>query len=307
MRRTGFTLIELLVVIAIIATLVALLLPAVQQAREAARRSTCKNNLKQMGLALHNYHDTHRVLPHVKSTICSPNVALLPFLEQSAAYDLYNHNAPAGDASNDLLKDKMPSIYICPSAPNGGDALASNGHQTSDYAYVDSAYRSVRLYLGFLGYVYVWTTVDSTFKQPLPFSQINDGLSNTMFMYESGGRANMWYNRVQMSAAFADSEDWGDFVTGRSVSWIGWTNAYCPYAETYLIDPVSPTDIAPGYIPAGAMFNNTNKEAHAFSFHDGGMNILLGDGGVRFLTESIDRVTAGRLCFHNDGEVVGEF
>src|SRR6056297_2334814 len=99
-RRAGFTLIELLVVIAIIAILVALLLPAVQQAREAARRSSCKNNLKQLGLAIHNYHDTHSRFPFgymldsSNLNVSSFGTQILPFLEQSALWDQWNSSVP---------------------------------------------------------------------------------------------------------------------------------------------------------------------------------------------------------------------
>ena len=127
-KRSGFTLIELLVVIAIIAILVALLLPAVQQAREAARRSSCKNNLKQMGLALHNYHDTYRVFPPgnvIKSHHSTAFLHMLPQLEMGNVYDQldfapniafwFGHpnaavNRPALDGT------KVPA-YFCPSSP----------------------------------------------------------------------------------------------------------------------------------------------------------------------------------------------
>lgn len=138
----GFTLIELLVVIAIIAILVALLLPAVQQAREAARRSACKNNLKQIGLALHNYESTHSVLPAgylwldgtAYSTRANPGYAisndpidnhmgfawgmlLLPFVEQPALYDQFNTNLPCFDPANQTARETSLSVYLCPSDP----------------------------------------------------------------------------------------------------------------------------------------------------------------------------------------------
>ncbi len=298
MRRNAFTLIELLVVIAVIATLVALLLPAVQQAREAARRASCSNNLRQMGLALHNYHETNQILPYIGTATCSPNVSLLPFLEQSAAFELYDHNAQATHIRNDGMKDKMPKTYICPSSVAGGEPLAGSGHQTSDYAYVATAILSSRL---MNGVAQMRDTRPGTFQMPNTFTKITDGLSNTMFMYECGGRANLWYNRTQMSASYASSRQ------SISLSWIGTSNAYGPEAETYVIDAVSPSDTTPTWIPSGSILNNSNYSSRAYSFHVGGMNILMGDGVVRYLTEAVDKTTVSRLCQHNDGLTLGDF
>src|SRR5258708_27835969 len=121
-RETGFTLIELLVVIAIIAVLVALLLPAVQQAREAARRSQCKNNLKQMGLAIHNYHDTFLTFP--PGSVALPTtttvtgtawcITLLPGLEQGALYNLFNANVPVDAVQNTTLRQTKVPASNCP-------------------------------------------------------------------------------------------------------------------------------------------------------------------------------------------------
>src|SRR6056297_2202060 len=134
-KRKGFTLIELLVVIAIIAILVALLLPAVQQAREAARRSSCKNNLKQLGIALHNYHDTHTVMP-AGITACISNTTyrdtcwegwsglamLLPYIEESAIYDNLDFNrywnSTAGN-NNRQFTNSLIDTFNCPSDPMG--------------------------------------------------------------------------------------------------------------------------------------------------------------------------------------------
>jgi prepilin-type N-terminal cleavage/methylation domain-containing protein len=129
-RARGFTLIELLVVIAIIAILIALLLPAVQQAREAARRTQCRNNLKQIGLAMHNYESTHGVLPPARLTRVTASgtdtkyiawgVLILPFVDQAPLYNQYNTSWRWNDPGNQNVVSTVLAVYLCPSVPGGG-------------------------------------------------------------------------------------------------------------------------------------------------------------------------------------------
>ena len=120
-RRSGFTLIELLVVIAIIAILVSLLLPAVQQAREAARRTQCKNNLKQIGLAMHNYHDVYSCFPNVNANNTlsggSTFTSILPMIDGANAYNLYDFNRSNSDPVNVQVTSQQLPFYLCPSSP----------------------------------------------------------------------------------------------------------------------------------------------------------------------------------------------
>ncbi len=169
-RRRAFTLIELLVVIAIIAILIALLLPAVQQAREAARRSTCKNNMKQIGLALHNYHDTHRVFPYASShqgRACTTArsilnhkgwLMLLPFIDQAPLYNKFNFSIAASTSAvsgtgtvvgvpgtgneNDFVVSREIPVFTCPSS-TGEYNGASAGPGQHYGIYTSGTYRAL--------------------------------------------------------------------------------------------------------------------------------------------------------------------
>ena len=143
-RRSGFTLVELLVVIAIIGVLVALLLPAVQAAREAARRTQCVNHLKQIGIGLHNYHDTYRILPPAmtfpqgelaeSSDLMGANwvISMLPYYEQQNLYEAFNLRQPISSAANRTARGTRVAALLCPSDPNNRTAFRGNSTGEGD-------------------------------------------------------------------------------------------------------------------------------------------------------------------------------
>ena len=277
-RRGGFTLVELLVVIAIIGMLVGLLLPAVQQAREAARRMQCSNNLKQMGLALHNYHDVYKRLApgwvDWEGVYTAPkeyrsahvNVAMLPFLEGGAAENEYDYDVPWNHEDNQDMAEIMPSTYQCPSTPGAGD-LGPEGFQTSDYTYARSASD--------------WFTHEGAehamFEQNQfrKFRDVLDGLSNTMMQYESGGRTQSWVHG-RITAA----PDWWN---GTYRGWTGNFNSGWFYTAKFPLD-LGDGVPTPTYFVGSEIINTHNWNA-PYSFHPGGIHISLADGSVRFLTE----------------------
>lgn len=326
MRRTkqplfhaGFTLIELLVVIAIIAILVALLLPAVQQAREAARRSTCKNNLKQLGIALHNYHDNIGVLPaFFVGTVYNPNSAvyeswngwsglamILPYVEQGPLYEKLNFgeyfNATAGNNNRQYTNTIIPG-YCCPSDPFGGKKIDAN---SAPFSYCFSN-----------GTSFKWDDKKGPFSwmSSTNFRDVTDGLSDTIMMSEhkitndfgaeefvvrqsvpnpsalpSGG-----WTATQASAdalnTYYQTDCMAGTTTAYSVSYAAnrfWAVGQClqgPYFNTLF----SPN-------PSGPMCDNNTSMTEmqvksANSYHRGGVNAIMMDGRVVFVSDSIDQV-----------------
>lgn len=322
--RRGFTLIELLVVIAIIAILVALLLPAVQQAREAARRSSCKNNLKQIGLALHNYHDTFSVLPpgyivrNVATTAMAsmetmqngPGFAwgtmLLPSLEQAPLYDSMNFNLNAHESPNIDFADTVISAFVCPSDPAPSSFSVQDG-SSNTYQLATANY------VGVIGY----GNISMMPGKPMgkgPFYRnsktklrdMTDGTSNCMLV----GERSYEHDFVQGTTAIAANSTW--FAAIRDVQRPAGMAAMPMMTEwqgSLVLGHVGqPAMTTPMAMPAmNHTPNSTNHIVNFSSPHQGGIQFLMADGSVHFLSENIAYETYRYLGQINDGQVLGEF
>lgn len=316
---SAFTLIELLVVIAIIAVLIALLLPAVQQAREAARRSQCRNNLKQIGLGLHNYHETHGSLMGGSYALFNASenkdyghgwtwhASLLPFIDQASLYQEVQGASGMGHESGDYngAKQKLAGattivVFQCPSQPDVRNGPAKNGYATSNYNGMagtllgwngDNCYNSsggsfqgttpehIRLPDGCMNANGVFF-VNSSVR----FRDVTDGMSNTIFVAEvvdSGGDANLP----------------GGSGSDRKYCFSGGADQNPPEEMTeYLI-------AAEGNDPI-----NGGGEESTGSYHVGGAHFLMGDGSVRFISENVAHATVYQaLATRAKGEIVSDF
>jgi prepilin-type N-terminal cleavage/methylation domain-containing protein/prepilin-type processing-associated H-X9-DG protein len=303
--RRAFTLIELLVVIAIIAILIGLLLPAVQKVREAAARMKCSNNLKQLGLALHNYHDANGEFPAAFDEIptgannasvdhsWTPRV--LPYIEQENLFRQYRFNinwdAGANSAAGGPIRVTV-STFLCPSAPQDGRHAnrgcldyAATTERNWPNAFVSAQQApfvstSDPYFIGILGHNKV--TNNQADKARRTITSITDGTTNTMLLAECAARN----RRFHM----------GREVTG---SWTAgpWANP----ASRLQIGGCSPTDPAAATGPLAVNCVN-NKEI--YSFHSGGANICMGDGSVRFLRSNTSLDTVLQLLTRARGEVL---
>ena len=338
-RKKAFTLIELLVVIAIIAILIALLLPAVQQAREAARRTTCKGNLKQIGLALNNYHEAHRMFPPARlnvgivgwnyggSTNKSPLrytngsgwTLLLPYLDQAPLYKRYDHKSAASwsyvygvyspadmqgtmaalNAGNALVvKTRLP-IFECPTDTNPYFYESVNQYYSISDTISGGARTNYDFNISYPEYYYQGLSHNTNYWPKTQASMFannsstsmafcTDGSSNTAFVTETvrnvwNGVPPTWGHagHVQVGVALDMSWNVGINKWGNPPSW--------------------PNNI--GAFQYGRLVN----WAAGGSMHRGGCHILMGDGAVRFVSETISDTTLTLISRCADNRPVGDF
>ena len=339
-RAKGFTLIELLVVIAIIAILIALLLPAVQQAREAARRSTCKANLKQVALALHNYHETHGAFPTgVVRQVAGRRGAswltrILPFVDQGAAYNKITFTDTDWTMQSNRINRNWEvtntlrvATLNCPSSPmnttrgqNTNSATRALGapnrinYQLVNYVGISGSYnrgRDLRCCPSpsrWTGYARsnwngVIVSADRDNRNPVRMKDITDGSSQTFCI----GEQSNFFTRVNGSkrdyrACAHDGGPWSCGNGNRDGWWLNLTVVRYPINSTRR----DYWDAGPG--PRG--YGHTrpyHRHTLISSAHEGGAHMALTDGSVRFVSENINFATMTRLCDRADGKPVGEF
>ncbi len=306
----GFTLIELLVVIAIIAILIALLLPAVQQAREAARRSSCKSNLKQLGVALHNYHDTHSVLPF--ATVCRiDNTAnrpgtngntrqswfhmILPQIEQGPLYEaiqprIQGNQFPGGwpEATT------VVNVMMCPSDPANPKTTQQGFHGNYMPCHGDSHSGADDSFPNSNG---MFFPISRT-----KFRDVTDGLANTIAIGEI---------KLQLDSISGSGDANQSQVCGGSHDLRGrYHNTYHGNATfTTLRPPNTPVGDVAQYcngtpqVPCREC-RTGNQETHARSYHTGGAQFVMGDGSVHFFSENMAQGVFQALGTRGGGEVV---
>ncbi|MFG0296956.1 MAG: DUF1559 domain-containing protein [Maioricimonas sp. JB045] len=301
--RRGFTLIELLVVIAIIAILVSLLLPAVQQARAAARRTECKNNLKQIGLALHNYHDVARCLPFGLGGTGPKYSALsqlLPYLDQGPLYNQIDFSQAPNAAVNDAARLQELPRFRCPSdfsnpQPAAGGAVNYVPNKGTSIGWRDASANGVMFFMSAVRFrdIVDGTSNTAAFSERMVTDASNGILSPDSDVFLSGDDPQNLDEAIQFCDAVNIDDLATQFPNFMGAPWIDGKNAYqhdnVPNARSCAFQPARKASMG------------------ANSRHAGGVHVLLADGAVRFASANVDLGLWRSLGTRADGEVIGDF
>ncbi len=321
-KRTGFTLIELLVVIAIIAVLVALLLPAVQSAREAARRIQCKNNLKQIGLAMHNYHEANSMLPmsfvvdyNTPGGEWSPHARILPYVDQANLYMQIDLSTPY--VAGSLVGTTRVGMFLCPSEPLDEARVGSSGlpeHYPINYGFNSGGWLTWSNSTRMIG--------DGVFhpNRGMRLADITDGTSNTLavsevkaftpYLRDGDGASPTIPGPTGVSGlggSFKKNSGHTEWVDGR-VHQTGFTtvftpNTVVPHSSGGIDYDVDFTNCREEKSCSGDTFAAVTSRSH----HAGVVHSLLCDGSTRTVTETIDLSIWRALGTRQGNEALGEY
>lgn len=301
----GFTLVELLVVIAIIGVLMGLLLPAVQMAREAARRTQCMNNQRQFGLAMHNYESARKAFPESRPRDRAGNrmswcILVLDYIEQGNLANLYDKSVRWNTGTNAVASQNVIPAFICPSAGSGptrrqvagtGSAIDGMVLGPSDYIVM---HRLRHRFFNANGLVNPLGTADHdgvlVQNDRTPIARITDGTTNTILFMEDAARPNWWVLGRDQGTILPRPEGFG------------WSD---PDGGAGSMDG---TDRLTGAINGGSgtgtCIMSCNNDSEPYSFHPGGMTVCMADGSTTFLSNEINAATFAALLTPRGGEVI---
>jgi prepilin-type N-terminal cleavage/methylation domain-containing protein/prepilin-type processing-associated H-X9-DG protein len=331
-HRRGFTLVELLVVIAIIGILVALLLPAIRAAREAARRNQCANNLKQIGLGCLNFETANKGLParrwaRADQGYTGWGTIILPYIEEQAIYDQYNWKYDFYDPVNKAVVETKLPVFICPSVDRPDPIICSGPATAGSANPAKGTTLSVNGWIDYLvpngitvptngfgaGFPKFNDTGDSTnrhqalldsttntgfanrdSKAPRKLRDITDGLSKTLLANETAGWPQHWVGKQRVLP---------DVALGNRGSWAAWQSF------AYWTSSADGTQNASSNPTAGDLVDcgiNCDNQHATYSFHTGGAMVLFCDGSVHFISESLSGLAFAQMVASDDGQVIND-